>query len=211
MKNKYLAAGFTCVLLSMIFLFTYVRTAEDEALADRIAPSILRFHVVANSDSETDQELKLQVKELLLNHMADNLASASDADQVRAYVTDHKAELEETAEAYMASRGFDYQAEASLTREYFPTKTYGDMVFPCGTYEALKITLGEGEGHNWWCVLYPPMCFIDITYGVVPDSSKELLMEKLSPADYQALTLKNRRDLKVQYRLRLLEAVKKER
>lgn len=211
MKNKYLAAGFTFLLLSIILLFTYLRTAEDEALADRVAPSILRFHVVANSDSDEDQDLKLQVKELLLNHMADNLASASDADEVRTYVTKHKAELEETAEAYMASMGYDYRAEASLTREYFPTKTYGDMVFPCGVYEALKITLGEGEGHNWWCVLYPPMCFIDITYGVVPDSSKELLMEKLDPADYQALTLENRRNLQIQYRLRLLEAVKKER
>lgn len=204
MKNRYLAAGAIFSLLALLLLFTYTRTRSDEMLADRIAPSILRFHVLANSDSDEDQNLKLQVKAMLLDYMADELANAADSDAVRTYVQKHGDELETAAEDYMASKGYSYQAKVSLAQEYFPTKTYGDMTFPCGTYEALRVILGEGEGHNWWCVLYPPMCFIDITYGVVPDSSKELLKEKLDPADYEALTIGNRRDATVNFNFRLL-------
>lgn len=203
MKNRYLAAGAVFFLMALLLLFTYTRTRSDEMLADRIAPSILRFHVLANSDSDEDQDLKLQVKAMLLDYMAKELADAPDSEAVRAYVKEHGEDLEHVSEEFMASKGYSYPARVSLAQEYFPTKTYGDMTFPCGTYEALRVVLGEGQGHNWWCVLYPPMCFIDITYGVVPDASKELLKEKLDPADYEALTIENHRDVTVNLDFRL--------
>ena len=91
-----------------------------------------------------------------------------------------------------------------VTECYFPTKTYGDMVFPCGTYDAVRVEIGKGKGHNWWCVLYPPLCFVDSTYAVVPDSSREILRESLDAADYQAL-LKKQPEVYIRIRSKFLE------
>ncbi len=87
----------------------------------------------------------------------------------------------------MAEKGFDYQAEIQMGYQYFPEKTYGDVTLPCGDYDAVQVLLGDGRGRNWWCVLYPRLCFLDITHGVVPEESKQLLKNTLSPVDYAAL------------------------
>ena len=193
----------TCLLLAFLFTMAGQRQS-DEAMAARIAPEILRFHVLANSDSDEDQQLKLRVRTLLLDSIYEELGENASLDDTKEYVLANKDSLEQEAEDYMKAEGYDYPAHMEVTECYFPTKTYGDMVFPCGTYDAVRVEIGKGKGHNWWCVLYPPLCFVDSTYAVVPDSSREILRESLDAADSQAL-LKKQREVHIRIRSKFLE------
>ena len=193
----------TCLLLAFLFTMAGQRQS-DEAMAARIAPEILRFHVLANSDSDEDQQLKLRVRTLLLDSIYEKLGENASLDDTKEYVLANKDSLEQEAEDYMKAEGYDYPAHMEVTECYFPTKTYGDMVFPCGTYDAVRVEIGKGKGHNWWCVLYPPLCFVDSTYAVVPDSSREILRESLDAADYQSL-LKKQPEVHIRIRSKFLE------
>ena len=193
----------TCLLLAFLFTMAGQRQS-DEAMAARIAPEILRFHVLANSDYDEDQQLKLRVRTLLLDSIYEKLGENASLDDTKEYVLANKDSLEQEAEDYMKAEGYDYPAHMEVTECYFPTKTYGDMVFPCGTYDAVRVEIGKGKGHNWWCVLYPPLCFVDSTYAVVPDSSREILRESLDAADYQAL-LKKQPEVHIRIRSKFLE------
>ena len=193
----------TCLLLAFLFTMAGQRQS-DEAMAARIAPEILRFHVLANSDSDEDQQLKLRVRTLLLDSIYEKLGENASLDDTKEYVLANKDSLEQESEDYMKAEGYDYPAHMEVTECYFPTKTYGDMVFPCGTYDAVRVEIGKGKGHNWWCVLYPPLCFVDSTYAVVPDYSRDILRESLDSADYQAL-LKKQPEVHIRIRSKFLE------
>ena len=211
------SASFFCLLIALCSIM-YLKHSE-ESLSARIAPQVLRFHVLANSDSDEDQKLKLEVKQMLIDTMYEDLIGSdgvvgdgdvtdggygalADAaahsqlplskERLSSYIAEHKDVLEEKAEKFMEEKGFSYSANLKLERVYFPTKIYGDVVFPCGTYDAVRVLLGKGEGKNWWCVLYPPLCFTDNAIGVVPDSSKKELENLLPEADFRDL-MKNRR------------------
>ena len=212
MKKKwYICLSMTLALMVFLTAMNGLRRKE-EALASRIAPKVLRFHVLANSDSPEDQALKLEVKDLLLDTIRRGLESGlvdgteRDAgnphpdgtrpeaggtgltkDQTASYILEHKAFLEQTAEAYMKSRGFSYGADIRLERCLFPEKTYGDMTFPAGTYDAVRVLLGEGKGKNFWCVLYPSLCYVDSTHAVVPEDSRDQLKALLPEDDFSAL------------------------
>ncbi|MFR5600835.1 MAG: stage II sporulation protein R [Lachnospiraceae bacterium] len=191
-----------CFLMALLLFGVYVRNT-NEATADRIAPQILRFHVLANSDRSEDQQLKLEVRTLLLNSMYDDLGVDTTKNDTKNYVLENQTQLELLAEAYMEEKGYDYQAHIEVTEDYFPEKTYGDMTFPCGTYEAVRVTLGKGNGRNWWCVLYPPLCFTDSTYAVVPDASKETLKSLISEDDFSSLMISggDRSRIQVEFKL----------
>ncbi len=211
MKKKYEFCLSVCAIFTAFLLAMSGVRKNEAALAARIAPEILRFHVLANSDSPEDQALKLEVKEFLLEEIREGVAGVVgesgtkrtgvkesctkdsgtknpiDRKTLVQYIMENKARLEQTAERFMVERGFDYSAEVRLESCEFPQKTYGDMTFPAGTYEAVRVVLGAGEGQNFWCVLYPSLCYIDSTYAVVPDSSKELLQTLIPEDDFQAL------------------------
>lgn len=153
----------------------------------RVQDSVLRFHVRANSDSEEDQTVKMQVKEAVLEKASEYLEADFDKNAVKEALATHLEELTRTAEQTLAENGYDYGVRTYFTREEFPVKRYGDLTFPAGTYDALRMDLGEGEGHNWWCMIYPSLCFVDVTYGVVPEESKEELQGLLTREDYQEL------------------------
>lgn len=210
MKQKYhLYLCITCLLLA--FLLTMAASRKnDEAMAARIAPEILRFHVLANSDSTEDQNLKLKVRTLLLDSIYDGLGENASLNETKDYVAAHREDLERQAESYMKDLGYDYPAHIEITDCYFPTKTYGDMVFPCGNYEAVRVEIGKAGGRNWWCVLYPPLCFVDSTYAIVPDTSRAVLERSLDAADYRALCRDHRDnpEVKVQVKFKFLEMIK---
>ena len=129
------------------------RTTGEEALASRIAPEILRFHVLAESDSARDQNLKLGVKGLVLDYIHGQVPEDADKEQLEQWIEGNKTSIETMAQDWLADQGASYPVKLELTRDYFPTKAYGDMVFPCGTYDAVRITIGSGKGHNWWLSL----------------------------------------------------------
>ena len=192
MKKKY-DFCLTLALILMIFLMAMSGARrKQEDLASRIAPEILRFHVLANSDSPEDQTLKLEVKEYLLELIRKETTSSFDKQEMVRYIEQNRTALAQSAEQYMSEQGFDYHADVRLEVCEFPEKTYGDMTFPAGEYEAVRVVLGKGKGKNFWCVLYPSLCYLDSSYAIVPDTSKELLQTLLPEDDFQSL-LRSRR------------------
>ncbi len=171
-------------------MVTYSRNEEYHAenVQERIAEEVLRFHVLANSDSAKDQELKLKVKDAVVDYLAPYLEKDEmTLEEAKAEVTRRKEEVLEVARMVIAGEGYDYPVTAELTKDYFPVKVYGDVTLPAGEYEAFRIRIGDAEGKNWWCILYPPLCFVDVTYGYVPEGSKKQLKNVLDKDCYDAV------------------------
>lgn len=187
-----------CFLAAIFLWFCQVR-AEQYHLAERIAPQILRLHVVANSNSETDQELKLKVKSFFLEQLYGEmeLDRAHPADgrswsksDVLAFLSANRRRLELETEAFLRTLGADDPVSLEITWCQFPEKYYGDITLPAGNYEAAQVRIGKGLGHNWWCVLYPKVCITKDAVAVVPEASREELKALLPEEDYLALQSK---------------------
>ena len=153
----------------------------------KIAGKILRFHVIANSDSKEDQELKLKVRDEIGAYLSRELEEAGDLDTCEAIVNDHLAEIENCAREVIAKEGHTETVSAQITDAEFPVKTYGAYTFPKGTYRALKVVIGDGAGANWWCVMYPNLCFANSVYEVIDENSKEELQTILTKEDYEEI------------------------
>ncbi len=166
--------------------------AKMSRTQETLAQEVLRFHVLANSDSNEDQEVKLKVRDKVLAYMEENMTSQlqeePDAGKTKAWIEAHLEEIERTANQVLEQEGYPYRSEAELEVTYFPDKQYGDIFFPQGEYEALRIRLGDARGHNWWCVLYPSLCFTDTTCTVVSDEGREGLKEVLTAEEYEMVT-----------------------
>ena len=169
----------TLIFLFSIFVFTCAYSYVS-AISDNLYNSIFRLHVIANSDSEEDQNLKYIVRDNLINYMNDNCKNLSSKDEVIKYAQSHLDQIKQIAENTVKESGFNYPVQVEIGNFEFPTKQYGDISFPAGFYDALRVKIGESSGRNWWCVMFPPLCFVDTTTGIVPDSSKEELQENLS-------------------------------
>ena len=152
-----------------------------------IASQIIRLHVIANSDREDDQKLKLKVRDAIIRDLQKELSDAGSISQARSIILSQIPQIQETARKVIQQEGYDYNVTVSLGTRYFPVKVYGDLSFPAGDYEALCLEIGTASGHNWWCVLFPSLCFVDETYAVVPEESKERLKSTLSQEEYEAL------------------------
>jgi stage II sporulation protein R len=159
-------------------------TAQTDPLQPQIAKKILRFHVLANSDSEDDQAVKLKVRDAVGTIMQEKLENADSLSTSKQIVSDNLELIRQTAQETLQKEGYSYGVTASLSTVEFPEKTYGAFTFPAGEYEALEVVLGEGEGHNWWCVLYPNLCFRGSMYEVVDEESEKELREVLTPEEY---------------------------
>lgn len=175
------------VAVTGVLMYLYGEATEGRREQRAIAEQIIRLHVIANSDTEEDQELKMKVKETIVTYLRGEMQDAVSVDEARQAIVEHLPEIEEIATEKMRAEGYDYTAEATLGESYFPVKEYGDLTFPAGDYEALRVRLGKSEGRNWWCVMYPTLCFVDSTYQVVPESSKEQLKQNLTSEEYDSL------------------------
>lgn len=148
---------FECaVLLMLAVLFTYAAAAS--AAQNTMARGLLRLHVVANSDTPHDQEIKLMVRDVVLDFCAPLLDGAEDRDAVRARLLPHMQELADCAEQTLLSAGERRTVTVKLAEEYYPTRDYATFSLPAGDYLGLRVTIGEGAGRNWWCVVFPPLC-----------------------------------------------------
>lgn len=148
---------------------------------------IMRFHVRANSDSEEDQELKLAVKEDVVTFLKPLLEDCSNVAQSKQVIVSNLQNIYMVATNTIVEQGYDYPVDIYVTEETFPEKVYGDLTFPAGDYQALRIDIGEAKGQNWWGIMYPPLCFMDDTTMVVSDEGKEALAENLTPQEYAEL------------------------
>ncbi len=175
------------MLLAGIKFFHPGKTESPVQIQENIADNIIRLHVIANSDTENDQSLKLKVRDGIIGGIKDSVAGASTAAGAGKLLEAQQDNIKNSALDIISVNGYNYPVNVSLEERYFPVKSYGDLVFPAGNYKALCVEIGEAKGRNWWCVLFPSLCFVDETYAVVPDSSKEKLKETLSDEEYESL------------------------
>jgi len=183
------------VLVGLILALTVTSVAiyaKREHLQKDLTEKVFRFHVLANSDRPEDQALKMQVKEEILSYMKEQLPESDSAKTTKQWAKTNQKEIEGIAKHVIEAEGYDYPVKAEVTNCSFPEKTYGDVTFPAGTYEALRIEIGEAKGKNWWCVLYPNLCFIDAVHAVVPDEGKEELKNVLEEDTYEMVTATSR-------------------
>ncbi len=146
-------AALTAMALTVLFsILGFSGNCEE------VRGAVLRLHVIANSDSAADQALKLQVRDAILKQSGALFAASQNKVQAEQAVYDALPTLEQTAQDVVAAQGFPYAVHAELTQSAFPTRTYGNVTLPAGMYDAVRVTLGSGNGHNWWCVMFPPLC-----------------------------------------------------
>lgn len=160
---------------------------RQQEFVKHLSDKIIRFHVLANSDSREDQELKLLVRDAVGSLMQQELADAGDKEESRRIILKNLERIEETADQVVAEQGYDYPVSASVCQVDFPEKSYGNYTFPAGEYEALQLTIGAGEGQNWWCVMYPNMCFFNSIYQVVDKEAEKSLEQVLTKEEYRAV------------------------
>ena len=179
------------VLIAILITGLLVNAKKNE-MQDELARQVFRFHVLANSDSEEDQALKMKVKEEIITYMKQELPESDSVETTKKWARENLSQIEEVAERIIAEEGYEYLVKAEVTTCDFPDKSYGDITFPAGEYEALRIEIGQAKGQNWWCVLYPNLCFIDAVHAVVPDEGKEDLKEVLEEDTYEMVTTRTR-------------------
>ena len=141
------------IVTAIIFsICSFAKTSEE------IRSDVLRLHVIANSDSSVDQNLKLRLRDYILEEGEDIFDGSVNVENAVKKIEPKLAELEKSAETFVKNAGFDYDVKITLSNEYFTTRTYESVTLPAGKYLALRVVIGSGEGHNWWCVMFPPMC-----------------------------------------------------
>ena len=156
--------------------------------------NVIRLHVLANSDSDEDQELKLKVRDSILETAAAKVEGCADFESARAALEGALDELREAAERRIAREGYDYGVRVTLTREEYPTREYRGVTLPAGEYTSLRVLIGEAEGHNWWCVLFPQLCAVVATDGMttadfrVIDDTEPLVEAGLTPSQIELIT-----------------------
>ena len=188
MKKISVLAG---ILISLVVTGIVVN-AKQSKMQEDLAKEVFRFHVLANSDSDEDQALKMQVKEAVIAYMQEEIPESDSVETTKEWARSHLDAIVDLAKAVIREEGYDYPVMAEVTTCDFPDKTYGDITFPSGRYEALRIEIGEANGQNWWCVLYPNLCFIDAVHAVVPEEGKKGLKKVLQEDTYEMVTATSR-------------------
>lgn len=186
-KEGIFVKKFLLLVVAAVCVITGGKQYQRHKMTEEIAGKIIRFHVLANSDTEEDQKLKLEVRDAIGAFMQPRLSDVTDIENSRQIVRESIPDIEQKAEEVISEKGYTYTVSARLSNIDFPEKTYGPYTFQAGNYEALEVVIGKGEGHNWWCVMYPNLCFFNSTYEVVDGEAEKSLERILTPEEYESL------------------------
>lgn len=197
------------MILTSISLLASVNI-KGEANQKSIAKKVIRFHVIANSDTVEDQTLKLKVRDEVLKYISPKLKFSKDINESRKILKDNDEKIKKIALKTIKDNGYAYDVNTTLRQDNFPIKQYGNIILPEGTYEAYRIVIGTGNGHNWWCVMFPPLCFVDITKGEVSDEkTKKEMKQVLTKDEYKIVDkTKNEQNNKIKMKFKVVETFK---
>ena len=198
--NSNIKRIFIILILLCIFILISAISYVD-AISTNIAESVFRLHVIANSDETFDQNLKYKVRDSVLEYMNSIAQNCSSKQEIIELANNHKEDFKVIAEKVVSDNGYDYPINISIGKSDFPTKNYGDISLPAGNYDALKIEIGESKGQNWWCVMFPPLCFVDVTTGIVPDESKQIMQNNLEDEEYNIISNQSNPTIKFKFSL----------
>ncbi len=192
------------IVLLLLILFIFISAISYvSAVSNNIANGVFRLHVIANSDSPEDQNLKYIVRDELIKYMNTLAKDCTSKQEVIEIAQNNISNFENIAKKTIQDNGFNYNVTVEIGNFDFPTKTYGDITLPAGTYDSLKIKIGKSEGQNWWCVMFPPLCFVNVTTGIVPEESKKEMKEAMPEEEYSLIS--NTNNSEVNFKFKLIE------
>lgn len=195
-----LAALYSLIFLVLLFCLYAEKINED------LSNSMIRLHIVANSNSDADQSLKYRVRDAIVEYMNRRMDVLGSKESAGAYVNDHLEELEAVANRVIAEHGAQEQARVTFGKFPFPTKRYANVILPAGFYDALKVEIGRAEGENWWCVMFPPLCFVEDTKGEMQEEYMGVLKDELSDAELDLiLASETGEEIPVEIRFKIVE------
>ena len=192
----------------LIGIFCTAVTVYSENTVKGISDNIIRMHIVAESDSDIDQEVKLKVRDEVMEYLSGRIDKEASAEEGAKQIKKEIPAIEEIAKSVLTENGHEAIAKAEYGNYPFPTKKYENIELPAGSYNALKITLGKGEGQNWWCVVFPPLCFADSANGKIDVEADKKLKESLSADQYNIITSTDEEEnIPVRFKFKLVEMV----
>lgn len=192
-------------LISSMTLTIYGEINKLKDASGDYKEKLIRFHVLANSDSKSDQYLKLKVRDEVVNYLRPELEKSKDIYESEKIIESRYVEIEEVAKKVIRDNGYDYEVSVNLEYTDFPTKQYSNVVLPSGEYKALRVVIGEGEGENWWCVMFPPLCFMDETVYIDKKTDNKL-KEILTEEEYDLITNSNEQEVtRIKMKFKLAE------
>ena len=192
------------ILSFLLFIYTTICAfSYAQNISTDIADSVFRLHVLANSDSDEDQNLKYKVRDNLLSYMNEICIDCISKQEAITLVEKNKENFKQIALDTIKNEGYSYDVNISIGNFEFPTKDYGDVSLPAGFYDALRVEIGEAKGRNWWCVMFPPLCFVDVSSGVVPEESRKLLENNMSEEEFALVS--NDSNTEIKFKFKVLE------
>lgn len=195
-KLKYI---FVLLLLLILFIFVSANSYANTISQD-LSKNFFRLHILANSDSKEDQALKLKVRDAVITYMETLCYDGLTKDDAVSLTTEHLDDFKTIAQNVLKENGSNYDVNLEIGNFYFPTKEYGNISLPAGFYDGLKIEIGKAQGQNWWCSLFPPLCFVDISSGIIDEKSEEELKENLSNEEFAIIT-SDSEEIKLKFKL----------
>ena len=190
------------LIILLLFFYVYICSISYVCeVSNNISKSVFRLHVIANSDSDEDQHLKLIVRDNLIQYMNSLTTNIYSKEEAIKIAQEHKQDFYKIAINTIREKGYNYDVNIDIGNSYFPTKHYGDISLPAGYYDALKVEIGEAKGQNWWCVMFPPLCFVDMSTGIVPEESKETIKDNLPEEEYALISETNNNSLNFKFKL----------
>ena len=196
MKLKHILAIIT---LFIIFILAITISYSSKVFAG-LENNIFRLHILANSDSEEDQALKLLVRDGILDYMKEINKNSTNKDLTIQNTKNNLDEIKARCEQILRENGSDYEVSVEIGNFYFPTKYYGNISLPAGYYDALRIKIGEAQGQNWWCSLFPPLCFIDISSGYLSEEDSQILEDNLTEEEFMLISSTSP-DIKLKFKI----------
>ena len=175
-----------CILFISFVLVT--ATSYANSIFNDLSTNIFRLHIIANSDSSEDQLLKLKIRDSIINYMKIATKNANSKEEIINFCKNNLDEFKNIAIQVIKENGYEYDVNIEIGNFYFPTKDYANISLPAGNYDALRIKIGNATGKNWWCSLFPPLCFVDISSGVLEDEDSKVLKENLNSEEYSLIT-----------------------
>jgi len=204
-EKWYWCAAVVLGIVFSILLGAHWTRGYSQMIQDGISAKVVRFHVVANSDSVEDQGLKLLVRDHVLEEYGHLLASCESKEETLTALKEAREKIAEAASLAVREAGYDSIISVSVVRESFPFKQYDDLIFPAGVYDALRIEIGDGQGQNWWCVLYPQMCYVDAAWGYTTDESYSRLQNTLTEEEFLIVSALEQEELTPKFKMKIVE------
>ena len=215
MKERIIKARLAILIFGLVLIFSimFITIKSEVNKIDNISENykekLIRFHVIANSDSDEDQSLKLKVRDEVIEYLQPKLQNSSSIEESESIIRNEYNTLYNISKETILENGYNYDVKVGIEYSNFPTKQYSNVILPAGEYKALKIVIGEGEGKNWWCVMFPPLCFVDEENGVIDKSTDEKLKAVLNEEEYNLITSKNEDEKNsIKFKFKIIEVLK---